>query len=593
MLLPKPIKKFIAVFRGKISPFLILFSVLLGFWFGISPGVSGIQLAIFLIVLILNVNMGLFIIFAAIGKALTFAGAPVLYHLGIIVHDYLPFIITILSHIPVFAMSAYSRISLAGAVIAGPVIGFVFGYLLMVLVLKFRKKWFDLYDNSEKFQKWYSKKWVRILDRILIGKSASDPKEVLQGKGPIIRKPGIAVAAVIILIMLTVSFLIPDETITNYARKSLTKANGAEVDIENLDLNPISGKISASNLQVTDSQKPTHNKIQVENITADAGLTGMLMGKIVIDDITLLNVHFDKKRDTPGEVIEKPEQEKPTVPDVDAEKIDKYVSNAKKIREWLKRIKKYLPESKTKTPNEPEKIPQSYLEYLTARLKRPPSPRLIIKRLQLDNIDIPVEFLGKSDVTATNISDAPAQAAMPVGIKLLSSETDGKVDLSYDFSVKEDQPNLKGEFSNIMLNKVGSVSGLKFDKGTSSGDFAGTMTSVYTDLLININVKDMQLSSDSKGMFGLDSETTKEVFDSLKDFKLAVRVVGPTDQPGINVDASQLQESIKEALVKAGKEKLLKKVDEQLEGKVGSELKDKLGETGDQVMEGIKGLFNK
>jgi len=43
MILPKTIRKFLAVLRGGVSPVIIFLSIMLGFWFGLVPGWSGLS----------------------------------------------------------------------------------------------------------------------------------------------------------------------------------------------------------------------------------------------------------------------------------------------------------------------------------------------------------------------------------------------------------------------------------------------------------------------------------------------------------------------------------------------------------------------
>ncbi len=76
MLLPRPIRKMLAVFRGSVSPVMIFMSITLGFWFGLIPDFAGIHVAVLVLVVLLNVHLGLFLLSAALGKALCFAAAP-------------------------------------------------------------------------------------------------------------------------------------------------------------------------------------------------------------------------------------------------------------------------------------------------------------------------------------------------------------------------------------------------------------------------------------------------------------------------------------------------------------------------------------
>ena len=72
MILPRPIRKILAIFRGSVSPVLIFISITLGFWFGLIPGFAGIHAAIVVLVVLLNVHLGLFLLSAAIAKGLCF-----------------------------------------------------------------------------------------------------------------------------------------------------------------------------------------------------------------------------------------------------------------------------------------------------------------------------------------------------------------------------------------------------------------------------------------------------------------------------------------------------------------------------------------
>ena len=68
MLLPRSIRKMLAVFRGSVSPVLIFLSIALGFWFGLIPGWSGFHTVIVAVVFVLNVHLGLFLLSAGIAS---------------------------------------------------------------------------------------------------------------------------------------------------------------------------------------------------------------------------------------------------------------------------------------------------------------------------------------------------------------------------------------------------------------------------------------------------------------------------------------------------------------------------------------------
>ena len=88
--------------------------------------------------------------------------------------------------------------------------------------------------------------------------------------------------------------------IDKYATAMLTKANGAEVNTENIDLSILTGKLLASGIQVTDPEKPENNQLVIEKVSADANVYSLLSGKVVINELLLSNVQFDTKRETPA-----------------------------------------------------------------------------------------------------------------------------------------------------------------------------------------------------------------------------------------------------------------------------------------------------
>jgi len=291
MLVPRWLRKWLAVFRGEVSAVLILLSVGLGFWFGLTPGWYGLHVALLVVVLLLNVHFGLFLLFAGFGKALGYAAAPILYHVGVWVQDALSPLLRLLAAIPVVGVTDFSRYAVAGAVLLGPVIGLACGLLLAWAVQSFRRKWLTMEEGSERFKTWRANRWVRVLDRLLLGKAARDVRAVLTRKPKIVRKAGLVVAGVLVVLVGIAAAFVDDEVLTSYAAGTLTKLNGAEVNLERAGVGLLSGRVSVTGLQVTDPAKPANNRVAVDQITADAGLYHLLCGKVVMDDIVLSNVN--------------------------------------------------------------------------------------------------------------------------------------------------------------------------------------------------------------------------------------------------------------------------------------------------------------
>jgi len=589
MILPRSVRKFLAIFRGGVSPVLIFLSVVLGFWFGLIPGWSGFHTTIVILMLVLNVHLGLFLLSAAIGKALCFAAAPILFHIGVVVQNYLSPLLGLLASIPIIGMTDFSRYSVAGAIVVGPIIGAVAGLLLARSVISFRRMLLKFEEGSEKFKKWYSNRWVRILDRVLIGKRTKDAKALFTGKTKIIRKAGAVLAVLVLAVSAITITLIKDSTIKDYATSTMTRANGAEVNLEDIDLSVLTGAVSASGIQVTDAKKPQNNQVSIGKIAADASLYNLLLGKLVLEQVEVSDVRFDQKRATPGKVAEADVEQKPSVFDpcdfklesVDLNKLESYFKDAKAIKAWLQKTRKWLPKAKDKeTTARQREIPQKYLDYLQARAIVPASPRMLAKRTLLDKVQIPSGLFGNSKVLLTNISDSPQTAKLPITFEIESHDTPASVNVTFDYSSQDPTPGVSGSFDGFDLSKIqsnlGRNTGIMFNTGTASGQFNGEITNESIDLTINVSIVNLQAKSQGNGILGLGSKTTSEALGVLENLDTTIRVVGPVSEPRLAFDVKGLRDNFKEALVKAGKKRLAEEIDKQLDKKLGDKVPDEL-----------------
>ncbi|MHC4691575.1 MAG: hypothetical protein ACYS67_02455 [Planctomycetota bacterium] len=599
MILPRFVKKFLAIFRGGVSPVFIFLSIMLGFSFGLMPGFSGFHTIIVIIVLILNVHVGLFLLSAGIGKTICFASAPVLYHLGAWVQTYLSFLLKFLASIPVIGLTDFSKYSVASTVILGPIIGAIAGLLMARSVLSFRRMLLKLEEGSEKFKKWYSNRWVRILDRLLIGKRTKDAKSLFTAKKKYIRKPGVALAALLLIGFIIATTVIKDSTIKDYASGAMTRANGAEVSLEDLELSALKGAVSVSGIDVTDPENPNYNQLTIDKVAADTSIYNLLLGKVVMEEVRVSDVKFNQERSTPGTVDQTTTKEEPAVFDpcnfkvdpTDLAKLETYVKDAKALKEKLSKLRKWLPKKEAeKEATQPKQVPQKYLDYLRAQAVMPATTRILAKNVILDNVQIPSPTFGNSKILLTNVSDSPRAAKLPVTFDLKSLDTSASIKVTIDYGSKDKIPKLTGTFGGFDMAKMQSSlsenAGLVFTSGTASGQFNGFATNEVVDLTADIAISNLQAKGQGKGVLGLGSETTSEAFGALKDLKTTIRIVGPVTEPQLVFDVKGLTDELKKALVEAGKERLIKEIDGKLGEKIDKEL-------GDKVPDELKGTLKK
>ena len=584
----------LAVLRGGVSPIAIFLSVSLGFWFGVMPGWSGLHTVIVILIFVLNIHSGLFLLSAAAGKGLCLAAAPVMFHIGVLVQSYLSAFLGIVSSIPVIGMTDFSRYSVAGGMVVGPVVGVICGLLLARAVIAFRRMLLKVEEGSEKFKKWYSNRWVRALDRLLVGKRTKEAKALFTGKSKVFRKTGVVIAGVFLAASVVVTLFVKDETIRDYVAERMTRANGAEVNLESLKLSALTADLSVAGIEVTDREKPENNQLSIEKVTADASLYNLLLGKVVMDDVEVSNVKLGQRRAVPGKVVERDREEESAVfkPDdfeIGAEQIGKletYFRNAKGIKKWVEKVRKWLPKE-AQTAKKDKEVPQRYLDYLTARAAVPASPRILAKKVVLDKFEIPWSPFDNSRVVLRNVSDCAEGAGLPVGIEIKSYDTGASAEITFDYGAADGTENIAGTFAGLDLKRMfsGETNRLIFDAGKASGQVEGRITNELIDLKIDVTVRDMKARAGG-GILGLDSKTTLQALDVLEEVKTTIRVVGPVREPRLVFDTAGLQDAIKDALVKAGKKRLTEEIDKQ----IGEQLEKKLG---DKVPGGAKEALKK
>ncbi len=581
MFLPKPFKKWIAIFRGEVAPLFIFLSVLLGFWFGLMPGFYGIHVGILILALILNVNFGIFLIFAGFGKSLAFATGPLLYHTGIWVQDNAPVLIDIPASTPILGATAYSRFALSGALLIGPVVGAIFGLLLARSVTSFRRTWLKLQSDSDTFRRWQENRWARILSRLLIGKGAQVVEAVLKRRARVIRPAGVGVAVIVLTIAAIGAYAIQGDVLSDYAKQSLTTANGAEVNLESLDLSVFGGSLSANGIQATDPENPAMNRVAIKELSAEVSFWNLLLGRVVLDEVKLAKVETNTQRETPGEVVsatdedESPEEfdaGKFDLAGADVATLESYFEKSTELREQLRKLREWLPEDDGDAAPEPTAKPQSYLGYLTATAETTPTPRLLIRRLLLEDVDVPFEQLGPSNIECKNLSDAPRGAGAPVEIAIRSIDRPASVKITWPSdAAKMGGAEVEATFEDIDLrefqNQLKGSNTVTFEGGTATATISGMIARDEIDLAIKVRTKDMKATT-AGGLGGLDPQISSEAMKVLQDLETTFRLVGPTTQPRLVFDSSALGEQMRDALVKAGKDELARRATELLGDKL-------------------------
>lgn len=84
---------------------------------------------------------------------------------------------------------------------------------------------------------------------------------------------------------------------------ALEKVNGAEVNIQNVKTSFTAASLEIKNIELTDSDKPNENKLQLGSIKFQMLWDALLRGKIVIEDGEMQNIQIHSPRKHTGYVI--------------------------------------------------------------------------------------------------------------------------------------------------------------------------------------------------------------------------------------------------------------------------------------------------
>lgn len=585
MFLPKPLRKWAAVFRGDVAPVLILLSTACGLCFGLIPGFYGMHVALLLLVLVLNVHLGLFLMTAAIGRALAYAAAPLWYHLGLWLHGHGGFPAGLLAGLPVLALTDFSRYSVLATLVAGPVLGLLAGGALALSVRTFRLAWLKLEEGSDAFRRFHASRWVRLLEWLLLGKRA-DVRAALQRPVRYVRLPGVIAAVVLLLAFVGGSYVLAGRNLGPQLARQLGRLNGAEVNVRQAGVNVLSGRVHLAGLQCTDPQKPDHNRIAIAQAEAKLRPASLLFGQVVLDEVTARDVAFDQPRGKPGRVFEPPPKPAPqtfepaqfTLPTPDVVRLERYVRDADAVRKQLAQLERWLPQrSATTTPPTPQP-PRGYLAYLTARAPDEPVPRLIVRALRLDPVDIPAPAFGPATLTAANLSDAPAALPEPVRVEIRSKHSGGVITAMAKLAAEVPEVSLTGELPKLDLHqlqqRLRDDNPLLFESGTADVRIEGAIRGQQIDATLNVKMTRLKVRAGGSQLFGLKADVARQALDAIESLQVPLRVVGPLREPRIAVDTKAVQRQLRDALVAAGKAELARQVDALLADKLPAGVPD-------------------
>ncbi|MEX0332296.1 MAG: hypothetical protein AB3N64_12825 [Puniceicoccaceae bacterium] len=576
------IRKLGKFLRGKATPFQIISATVLGGLLGSLPGFGQgpllLALLLFLLI-ILNANLFLGGLTLILVKLLSLALLPLYFNLGVsLLESGLAAPIAVFVNAPVTAWFGLDYYVMVPSLLVGGLAGFLFGIFISRSLSAFRSRMAGLETDSERYEAYTSKLWVRSLAWLFVGglKGKKSWTALSEQKGGLPVRPLGIIFVVSLVVLGYVSLSLLDKTIvTSSVRDGMERANGATVDIASIEILPAENRVTVSGLAMANPDALDTNRFAAATIVADISGMSLLSKKVVIDSLQILEPTTGSARRVPGVIVVSPEEPEPVEVEEDVVSIDDYIGQASVWRERLRLLKRIYdriaPHVKSDGEETVEDSGLSWREQLALRAKEEgyarvksdslvkQSPRLWIRELKSDNLVI-ADSGDSYRLGGTNLATQPA--LLEVAGKVEIAREDGDLDLTLElpYAAAPNRSGVSVNYRNLSIDEMEQQAGKDLPMNGGTMDIAG---SGY----INNGILDIPLKVTL-------NDTTLNAFGSsvpLDSFPVEVGLGGPIDRPTLKIP----KDAIEKALLKGGQQQIENLIEEE----AGKKLKDifKLG----------------
>ncbi|GLX83603.1 TIGR03545 family protein [Thalassotalea eurytherma] len=124
----------------------------------------------------------------------------------------------------------------------------------------------------------------------------------------IIRWQGIASFIVIITTLSVLIYLFAEVIAKKAMEHGLEAYTGAEVNIDEVNINYSPFVVDVYRIQVTDAGQPEQNAVEIAHVNAGVDIWQYLLGKVLVEELRAEQVQFATQRSSAGQVFREPEQ---------------------------------------------------------------------------------------------------------------------------------------------------------------------------------------------------------------------------------------------------------------------------------------------
>jgi len=572
-----------------------MLGALIGFLpgFGAAPGLYVLLVSA---LVILNANLFIAGVVLLLSKLLYLVLLPVSFFIGrALIDGPLASLFEFLINAPVTAWFGFQNYVATGGLVIGLLVGAGFSTLIWRTLQGFRRKMAALEQDSEAFQQWTAKLWVRILAWLFIGgvKGKQSFKELSENtsRGNPIRLLGAAIVVGLAVLMFVGSLFLNETIVTFFVRSSLERVNGATVDLSRVELKPGEARVVLYELAMTNPEQLDRNLLSASSLSADISARSILSKKVALDEVIVIDGSSGEKRAVPGRLTEarpEPPKEEP-----EAKTIEDYIKPAKAwqqrlalMQEWLEKVSPPETDEATEEATQKEATGPSLKEQLEARAQRlgyakinadhriVKAPTLLIRLLKAEGVKVDAMPDTRFMISGQQISTQPWLNQEPARIEVRSVNDQ----FAFDWTLPiNDSGRLDFHLREIPMQEIKDIlkqaESLPVTGGSVSISADGVFAPAALDLPLQITLNDTQVSG-----------------TTISQLTLPVTLSGSLSNPRIGFSDDSFQTALKEAgkgalinrLKGEGSKVLQEETDSKVKDAAGGFLKGIIGDDKDK-----------
>ncbi|MBT3280921.1 MAG: TIGR03546 family protein [Campylobacteraceae bacterium] len=515
------------------KPWQISLALSFGMIFSFMP-LGLFSLVVLFLVLLLNVHIGMFLLSLALFSGFAVLFDPIFHQIGLFVlsSEGLNLLWTQLYNTPIFSVTNFNNTIMMGSIVVSLILFFPLFKFSNFILVKYREV------IAVKLQN------IPLLNKITYFHSQKEENI------KIIRLTGLVIYITLVSLVAAFSLIFLDDIVKSSIQKAVLAKSNKEVQIGSLKLSIFDSKVDIKNLKILDND----GGINIKNISIDISLAQLILKKVVIENIIIDEIEFDKNSISNKE--DKKEKESnlehkfhfAKIPSIDTLNVEKLMNG---------------------------NLEKSFGEY-EVYIKK------INEILNNDNKEKEVKSLARADGEIVKFKDISNIPNVLVENGLFSIVFNDNIynGTFKDFTTNQElygKPfkaslNLKGYKVDSFSQKGVTISNLLFD---SKIDFELYNKNINANSNLDIKSVDIQLNQNNKYI-----KEINKYLNNITEIRGDIKVTGEVDNPSIvlksNIDKI-IKQKTKNVFKDVVKSKIKNKIEEKVQEKIEKQIGDKIG----------------